>query len=422
MTGMTEEQFANLSDDEILNMATPPEITGGAQPQNTDDDPDDDAGKAAQETADGGGQDSVPGSQEETTVAADIAKGDEAGKGDEDKEDKSVLASDDDNVEDKTKPAAKGGDVKDGEQGTEDKSKAAKPEEKPADKPAEAQTPIDYEASYKKLMAPFKANGKMIELKSPEEAIQLMQMGAHYTKKMQALQPNLKLLRMLENNNLLDENQISYLIDLSKKDPAAIKKLVKESGIDPIDIDTNTDPGYKPGNHQVSDADFRFQTTLEEVSSDPAGKALIQTIHKTWDNESKEALWQDPNILRVLAGHRENGIYDKITEEIERRRMLGQTQNEPFIQVYYAVGQELTKQGAFNPKPAADGSAQKPAETPQNRVLETRPAQPKTVTNSEKARAASPTKAAPPKVAQEFNPLSMSDEDFEKNAQLAQRM
>ncbi|MFR7882260.1 MAG: hypothetical protein ACLU5J_12915 [Christensenellales bacterium] len=44
---------------------------------------------------------------------------------------------------------------------------------------------------YKKVMAPFKANGKMITLRSPEEAIQLMQ-GA-------TLQKRCKLLHLIEN-------------------------------------------------------------------------------------------------------------------------------------------------------------------------------------------------------------------------------
>ena len=68
---------------------------------------------------------------------------------------------------------------------------------------------VDYEAFYKKVMAPFKANGKMITLRSPEEAIQLMQQGANFTKKMQAIAPHRKLLIMLENNGLLDESKIN---------------------------------------------------------------------------------------------------------------------------------------------------------------------------------------------------------------------
>ena len=41
---------------------------------------------------------------------------------------------------------------------------------------------------------------------------------------------------MLENAGITDENQLAYLIDLSNKNPQAIQKLVKDSGIDPLDM------------------------------------------------------------------------------------------------------------------------------------------------------------------------------------------
>ena len=50
---------------------------------------------------------------------------------------------------------------------------------------ASPETPVDYKALYEQVTAPFKANGKTISIQSVEEATQLMQMGANYTKKMQ---------------------------------------------------------------------------------------------------------------------------------------------------------------------------------------------------------------------------------------------
>lgn len=44
---------------------------------------------------------------------------------------------------------------------------------------------VDYKAGYEQIMALTKANGKTMQVKSVEEAIQLMQMGANYTRKMQ---------------------------------------------------------------------------------------------------------------------------------------------------------------------------------------------------------------------------------------------
>ena len=64
---------------------------------------------------------------------------------------------------------------------------------------------VDYKAVYDALFdKPIKANGKEIQVRTPEEAIQLMQMGANYNKKMAAINEKLPVLKALENHNLLD--------------------------------------------------------------------------------------------------------------------------------------------------------------------------------------------------------------------------
>ena len=57
---------------------------------------------------------------------------------------------------------------------------------------------VDYQEFYSQVMKPFKANGKMVELRSPDEAVQLMQMGSNYTQKMQEIASARKLLKTLE--------------------------------------------------------------------------------------------------------------------------------------------------------------------------------------------------------------------------------
>lgn len=271
---------------------------------------------------------------------------------------------------------------------------------------------FDYKAGYEQLMAPFKANGKMITPRSPEEAISLMQMGANYTRKMQELQPYRKVMLMLENNGLMDEGKLSYLIDLDKKNPEAIKKLVKEAGIDPLDINPEEEVNYQAGNHRVSDAEAAFATELDDLKSTPEGQATLGVIAQTWDEASKEALFENRGLLQTIQSQRENGMYEIIANEIHRLQMLGQIPTgTPFIQAYNNVGNHLAQQGAFNqlirkPEPA------KPVVTAPvaTRVVTPKP----TVTHSEQASAASPSRAAPRKVEQFINPLAMSDEDFAK--------
>src|SRR5690606_14448580 len=105
--------------------------------------------------------------------------------------------------------------------------------------------------------------------KTPEEAIRVMQLGAGYGRKLQDMQAHMKTLRMLEKNNLLDESKLSFLIDLEQKNPEAIKKLNKDSGIDPLDLNMDDNANYRPTNHSVSDTEVAFNEALKDVAAQP---------------------------------------------------------------------------------------------------------------------------------------------------------
>jgi hypothetical protein len=283
---------------------------------------------------------------------------------------------------------------------SEDKSKEAK-------EPVEATASPDYKSFYEKIMVPFKANGKMIELKSPDEAIQLMQMGANYTRKMQELNPHRKVLMMLQNNGLMEESKLAFLIDLDKRNPEAIKKLVKDAGIDPLDIDTSQDSAYLVGNHKVTDEEVNFRMVLDDLGSTPEGKSTLQSINEEWDQASKEVLWKSPELMATMHKQREVGIYQTIVTEMDRQKALGKlTQNTPFLEAYRSVGDQIMANGGFalqSEKPKVGA------------VIDKRPAVAKpAATNGAKASAASPSRSTPKTAKTLVNPLSMPDDEFLK--------
>ena len=301
--------------------------------------------------------------------------------------------------------------------GSEATAPAAAEPNKPAAEPttpAAETAPVDYKAFHDQVMAPFQANGKTIQLRSVDEAIQLMQQGANYTRKMQAIAPHRKVLMMLENNGLLDESKLSRLIDLEKKNPDAIRALVKEAGIDPLDIDVHEESTYTPGNHAVPDEAIAFQTTLDEVSSTPDGQETVREITASWDPESKAELWKDPSILGTIHQQRISGVYDRVVAEIERQRTIGAIPaNVSLLNAYRVIGERMTQAGAFQDLVAAQQAAQRPAvqHPVATRVASAKPA----VTNSGKVSAAAPTRTATPRRAEAFiNPLAMSDDEFMK--------
>jgi len=277
---------------------------------------------------------------------------------------------------------------------------------------------VNYEEAYKQIMAPFKANGREFTPENPDEVIRLMQQGANYIKKMTALKPNLKLMRMLENNNLLDEAKINFMIDLQSRDKTAIEKLLKDSNMDPMDLDTSEEPSYRPGKHTVSDQEMEFHSVLEDVMSNPDGKTTINLINDTWDAQSKEAVFRDPQIMKLINEHRGNGIYDRISGEIEKQQALGNfSTNMPFVEAYRTVGDALYAQGRLIDEPPQGQPIQAPAAvapqqtTPQ--PVGTRSSRRNVASNGDRAKAASPSRSTPQTSSKkEFDPFSMTDDEI----------
>jgi len=253
---------------------------------------------------------------------------------------------------------------------------------------------FDYKIAYEKVMATFKANGTDLTPKSPEDAQRLMQMGANYHKKMTGMKPHLKLLKTLENNGLLDASKLDYLIDLQNKNPAAIAKLLKDSNIDPMDVSVSEDNSYQPTPNYVSDSSIELDEVLEELQALPHYSETLNIVSKVWDETSRKAVAQEPGIMRIINKHFTAGVYDKVMSAVNYERSLGKLQGVSDLDAYKAMGNSMEKQGAFN-------TVTDPAKELQ------RKAQKKSVGSTvvKTGKAANKTN---------FDPLSMSDEDFDK--------
>lgn len=288
---------------------------------------------------------------------------------------------------------------------------AVEPPAKAAEPAAEG---LDYRAEYERLTAPFKANGRDIQIKNVDDAIALMQMGANYNKKMAALKPNLKLMKLLENNGLLSEEKLSFLIDLDKKNPEAINKLVKDSGLDPMDLDADKAGAYKPQTYAVDDREIELDTVLDEIQSTPSYTRTLDIVSNKWDGASKQVVAQSPQLLKVINGHIDSGIYDLISKEIDSERVFGRLQGLSDIEAYRQVGDAIQARGGFDHLVRGRSPQGHQATAPKT-VVPPNPKQAEDDRLKDKRRAASSTKpAAPATTPKGFNPLALSDEEFSK--------
>ena len=325
MSGTEERSILEMSDEEIANL-DPSTFNQGAGEVPEQDPVNADPESITDETpADEAGEDSGEGSQGQSADPDDT----------EPVTEDSTTGNADESSEDVTDAKAKG-------------NEESTPKQKPVQSSEGVEQPVDYEAAYKQLTAPFKANGREIQVQSVEDAVALMQMGANYNKKMAALKPNLKLMKLLENNGLLNEEKLSFLIDLEKKNPDAISKLIKDSGVDPLDLDASNAGAYKPTRHTVDDRELELDAVLDEIQETPSYTRTLDVVSNQWDASSKNVIANSPQVLKVINSHVQSGVFDLIVKEVEREKMFGRLSGLSDIEAYRQVGDAIQARGGFD--------------------------------------------------------------------------
>lgn len=261
---------------------------------------------------------------------------------------------------------------------------------------------VDYKAAYEKIMAPFRANNREMRVSNVDEALQLMQMGANYNKKMSAIKPYLRAIKTLERHQLLDENKLAFLVDLHNRDKGAIEKLLKDGEISPMDLDPDA-AEYTPKTRPVSDREVELENVLNDLEGSQYYAKTLSLVSKEWDQKSREIIVENPQLLNTIHDHIAAGIFDRVVSEMERQRMFGRLQGMSDIEAYKATGDYLHSQGAFN----QPGKSTPAANSPRNA---------KAAEDIRKQRrAVAPTRQNPgPASAPVKNVLDLSDEEFER--------
>ena len=384
---MTDEEFSKLDPNDLtFDEPTEEENHNDTDEDNTDEEESEEGGESTESDKD-------ESSEEEST----------------EEEEESSEETESDESEAVTEPVTE----------KKPKDKQAKPETTVTDKKevkTEVTADIDYKAAYEKLTAPFKANGSELKIDSVDEAITLMQKGANYNAKMQALKPNLKIMRALENAGLLSEDKINHLIDLARHDKNAITKLIADSKINPLDIDTEAAKDYVPGNHGVTDLEMRFKDVLAEIADTPTYDRTIKVITTVFDPKSKAILSESPDKIAVINNHMGTGLYDVVQREVTKQRLLGKISDSlSELEAYEHVGSMLYESGAlteyFGEKESQKPNQQQKAGTTNKPPVKKDSAQ-EEIKNRKKAVA--PTSAKKSAQAADFNPLGMSDDEFLK--------
>lgn len=192
----------------------------------------------------------------------------------------------------------------------------------------------DYKEAYEKIFTEIKANGKTFKPKNSEEVVRLIQQGLNYNKKMAEIKDIKKIAESVKQAKI-DTERLNLLIDVHNGNPEAIKKLLKETKIDVLDLDLE-EVNYIPNSNIVSDEALSFQSVVEEIAETPHFTKIVDVLTKQWDQKSKEFFTSDATGNNLMMFYEEvaNGRFDIINERMEREALLGFDRNIPAIERY----------------------------------------------------------------------------------------
>lgn len=185
----------------------------------------------------------------------------------------------------------------------------------------------NYKEFYEKVaLAKFTANGREVEgFKNPEDLIRAQQMLHGYSDKMKVFKEYKPFLKALEERKITgDSDKFNLAMSLLDGDPEAIKKVLKEKNIDPLELDLE-DIKYAPKNMLPSQAQMLIEETYEQAENLGIGDKFNRVISKDWDVQSLQEFVSNGAVRNDLMQHLKDGTYDIVQNEIKRMELLDST-------------------------------------------------------------------------------------------------
>ena len=212
---------------------------------------------------------------------------------------------------------------------------------------------------------PIKANGHEIYVDTPDKAIQLIQMGANYNKKMQEIKPALGVVQALKEAELLDnQEKLNQLIDIAKGDKEALKSFIKQSNLDLNDYDEEEEIQYKPKQNIPSEKEVEFNQVIQTLKENGDYDTTIQEISKDFmTDKSSEIISENPRLLEALSADIKSGIYNKVMGMVQSRKIF-ERDTRPTIDLYIESYKSILNQQQKN-------NTNKQRETVANKVSST---------------------------------------------------
>ena len=240
----------------------------------------------------------------------------------------------------------------------------------------------------------LKVDGKMIPIKDLEELYTLASGGGNLTQKYQKLSKGKKSLSIMEEHNLT-EADLSLLIEARNGNKDALASLVKQSGIDSLEVTDEVSDGYQPGQYIPTDMSMNLKAVQDEISMDQEYATTQNVVNNLMDERSQQMLVENPMYIKGLHMDIKSGAYQATQAQATKMKMMdGGSRSD--MEYYIAAAQEAQVNNQQAPEPQAVPDKPAGSKKPSNK--------------SNKRSAGSSTASAP--AAGTPSPEDMSDDEL----------
>ena len=238
-----------------------------------------------------------------------------------------------------------------------------------------------------------------------------------YTKKTQALKPWRKTIDAIESANL-SHDQINLMIDVFKGDKNAIAEVMRRTGVDALDLDTENNV-YTPKDYGRDDTALAIKDIVDEISSDKEFSITQQILNKEWDDRSFSELTRDPELIKLLHIDVKSGTYDKVQPIAEKLKVFDRGRKSDLEYYKQAAGEyfrevdeaQRREQAMEEQRQLREAKAARQAEL--ERVRTTQAKQEAVKTQAVARKAAAPTKSNAGTKKSVIDYLDESDEAYD---------
>lgn len=191
----------------------------------------------------------------------------------------------------------------------------------------------------------FKANGKDYEFSSEEIVDQFPKIfgkAMDYTKKMQAIKPWRKTIDAIEGAKISHED-VSLMIDVLKGDKDAITEVLKRTGTDTLELNTEDDSNYVAKDYGRNESALAISDIVDEIGNDAEYATTQNILEKQWDNKSWETITENPEMIKLLHTDVKSGMYKTLQPIAEKLKVYGGPDKSDLDYYKEAAQQHFTK-------------------------------------------------------------------------------